>query len=607
MTALPEALRPWGQPLSMFVRLVHEHIGPWLSALRDSVGPMWLPRRARSGDPDGVDGLAPRGTYDRLLLSEWAIAMEFPQEFLRRAVMGEHMFVAPAFQQPHGAHTSIALLDCGPSQLGAPRLAQLATLIVLSQRAKEAGAKFRFGVLQDEEHQLHELDRNAISAWLRARTWAPPPRDTTVWKDALQRLDAKDAWVVGAPSTLPTARALGAGLLSIEEPVFDAERVLHVSTHPVTAVGAQLDLPLPPDDVSVRIFRAPLASAPRRARRPHTPVVPGQVGQLSCDGRRLLLPVEGGEIHSFHVPGRLSDSVGRTKKVESLYQSRLIGADLWQRRLVAISLGDDGHVRLRGAGLLPQPRYDDSKTISTEVSTGLSWPESLHINEGGVLEFYVVRAESRRFEAYLYDHHQQLWNLEVGASPGSDSLDECHLDVLDRGCRGLRRLRRELFVWSSLSAGRVCTTFSKLRPPQGLDAEALETCVFGASTAVSKDASPAAYPDATGSKYRLWGTGETTELSVPPGSVIGLDREAGWHEAKPMLLVLDPDRRTLRATNAKGTTAIYSSPVDITQAKHDPACRRVVLLGENGDITVFDVGLRQVVLQLPRASREKAS
>ena len=518
--------------------------------------------------------------------------------------MGEHMFIAPAFQQPHGAHTSVALLDCGPTQLGAPRLAQLAALIVLSQRAKEVGAEFRFGVLQDEDHRLRELDRNAIVAWLRARTWAPPPADTTSWRQALKEIEAEDRWVVGSSATLSTARALGAGLLSIEEPIFEEDRVLHVSTHPITAAGAQVDLPLPPEDVAVRIFRAPLTAVPRSSSRPQLPVVPGQVGQLSTDGRRLLLPMEDGAIHSFHAPGRLSDRVGRTKKILPQIGSRLIGADLWQRRLVAVALSDDGRLQLRGSGLLPQPMYDDSRTVSTVVGTGLPWPESFQINAGEMIEFYVVRADPRRFEAYLYDHHQQLWKLDVGASPGSERVDECRLDPVDRGCRNLRRLGRELLVWSSLSSKRICSTTSKLEPPEELDDDALEGAVFGATTAVSKAAIPVAYPGVNASEYRLWGTGDVTQLSVKTGFVFGLDREAGWHEAKPILLALDSERKKLFVINAKGTETVFTSPIVIEQAVHQPACRRVVMRLANGDIKVFDVGIRKVLRDIPHFQRK---
>ncbi len=43
--------------------------------------------------PDGYDGIGRRGSYDRLLASEWLIHDELPDEFLRRVVSGEHAFL----------------------------------------------------------------------------------------------------------------------------------------------------------------------------------------------------------------------------------------------------------------------------------------------------------------------------------------------------------------------------------------------------------------------------------------------------------------------------------------------------------------------------------
>ena len=47
---------------------------------------------AGDGEPDGYDGIASRGIYERLVTSEWLLADEEPDEFDRRAAMGEHTF-----------------------------------------------------------------------------------------------------------------------------------------------------------------------------------------------------------------------------------------------------------------------------------------------------------------------------------------------------------------------------------------------------------------------------------------------------------------------------------------------------------------------------------
>src|SRR5262245_47625256 len=132
---LPHALRPWSEQLAWLHDDVVGSIGEWLPLLRTLVGPLAIPRSAFAGEPDGFAGLTRRGTYDRLVASEWLLAEELPDEFIRRAVMGEHLFNEVARIEPTGSRTSIALFDAGPDQLGAPRLVHIAMLIVLTVRA----------------------------------------------------------------------------------------------------------------------------------------------------------------------------------------------------------------------------------------------------------------------------------------------------------------------------------------------------------------------------------------------------------------------------------------------------------------------------------------
>ena len=73
-------------------------------------------------DPDGFDGVEQRGEYHRLLTSEWLLAEEVPDEFLRRAAMNEHLFLRLARNEPQGGRRTLVFLDAGPMQLGSPRL-----------------------------------------------------------------------------------------------------------------------------------------------------------------------------------------------------------------------------------------------------------------------------------------------------------------------------------------------------------------------------------------------------------------------------------------------------------------------------------------------------
>src|ERR1044072_6447494 len=148
---LPPSLAPWAGYLQLFpeeVSLALSQIIQRVAMLIDSPQPRL---NEKEGEPDGFDGLNRRGTYERLLLSEWMLADELQDEFMRRAVMGEHLFLNRANSSPAGTRSSLALFDAGPSQIGSPRIAHIAALIVLANRADTARSTFSWGVLQQPE------------------------------------------------------------------------------------------------------------------------------------------------------------------------------------------------------------------------------------------------------------------------------------------------------------------------------------------------------------------------------------------------------------------------------------------------------------------------
>ena len=134
-------------------------LGRMVVQLADLIGG-WRLDQGGAETPNGYDGVVLRGDYERLLTSEWLLLDELPEEFLRRAVSREHMFLRRACQGSAAARRCMALFDCGAEQLGAPRIAQIAILIVLGQRAEKLGASFEWGVLQAPVATL----RNSVGA-----------------------------------------------------------------------------------------------------------------------------------------------------------------------------------------------------------------------------------------------------------------------------------------------------------------------------------------------------------------------------------------------------------------------------------------------------------
>ena len=201
---LPRALMPWSPYLQL---LPAEHIAafaPLVQRLDVAIGPLRVQVNGGGGEPDGFDGISRRGAYDRLLLSEWLLADELPDEFARRAVMSEHAFLQIARQEPAGARISFALFDAGPNQLGAPRIAQIAALIVLARRAEAAGATLVWGVLQrPADLERHGLTAAGLAHLVAARCAVEATDDHLAkWRAlASAPADRDELWIIGGERT----------------------------------------------------------------------------------------------------------------------------------------------------------------------------------------------------------------------------------------------------------------------------------------------------------------------------------------------------------------------------------------------------------------------
>jgi hypothetical protein len=592
---LPRPLRPWAEPLQLFGELVREGIGDWLLPLRAAIGAMSIPHGAREGDPDGFDGLARRGSYERLLVSEWAIAIDLPDEFLRRAVMGEHVFLAPAFVEPRGARTSVALLDCGPLQLGAPRLVQLAALVVLAQRATDAGSAFRFGVLQDASCHLHTLDPAGTTAWLASRCWRSAASHCAAWDDALAKLAPNDVWLVGAAELLPWAARLRAGLLEIEEIVAPSDRRVRVRAHQPRAEVRTTELDLPPLDTSVQILRAPLRPVRKRARMlGDRTLVPGVPGQLSGDGRRWLLPTRVGGVDALHVPNTVDDVLGRTKGLLPRVGLRLIGADVFRSRLVAVCVDQIGKLHVLGSG------YDGgwSRSLGALKYTELAAPPSFTSrSEGGAIAvapdgtarrgsmrqlldatIYVTHAETGRFEAWILTGERELWQLRIVAKPT--------LDLVEPDCLDLRRVAPGVVAW--VSGTRRCVSSSVGDPPGQEDLHDLRLTSVRFGGARHAFPSDVVYGYVDEHEFVVHGP-SACRFPYPRGFGLGLLTSSA-------LVYLDTDDRTVRVTG--GTHPLFTAPEPLPYLRYEPSCDCIVWATASGARGVYSVVRKSMLLRL---------
>lgn len=300
---------------------VAQSLGPWIDRLALALGPLRARVRHGEGAPDGYDGLAPRGPFERLSVSDWALAEVVPDEFVRRAAMHELLFYQLARREEARARTSVALFDPGPMQLGAPRIAQFACLLALHDRAASAGARFGWSTLQrppqggEGQPPLRgAVDPLALRTFLLGRmAFAPTAEDIAAWLDHARVGGWEDLWIVGPPDTIPPGRRLTGvstpvGRIEIEEAPEPAVRALDV-TVVRGAVRRTLRLPLPPESVCVRLLReglptTPAAPAPPPAPAPSATALLRPTGPvlLLADGRKLAWVDARHQVNVLNVP-----------------------------------------------------------------------------------------------------------------------------------------------------------------------------------------------------------------------------------------------------------------------------------------------------------------
>jgi hypothetical protein len=337
----PASLKPFVRALEPFEPQIATALSKWLPRLALLVGPI-----AKSvddgGDPDGYDGVARRGPYDRLLLSEWATALELPDEFVRRAAMNEHLFVELSRRQPQGSLRSLVLVDPGPDQLGAPRLVHLAAAIVAEARAARAKAAFAWGTVSDASttRVFPSVGVDSVRHVLDARRATPlPPSALDRWFAAVERFEGDvDVIFVGGAHLERVVREspfakLRARTLRVDS-VF-AGGALDVAVASSEPSPRPLRLPLPDDALCVRALRDPFEREKSGSPVPELDVVAAAGLAIPLAGRRILVRTKDGVAALFE-PNSPRASLGPPRHLRLERDDVLLAACLVGRRPLAL-------------------------------------------------------------------------------------------------------------------------------------------------------------------------------------------------------------------------------------------------------------------------------
>lgn len=253
---LPLTLRTWKNWLGWFDVHLAEQLGDLLLRLSDLIGPAPAIASHAALEPDGLDDLRSRGSYERLLSSEWLLADEIPDEFLRRAVSSEHLFLSPRLRGARIERSVVAIFDAGPLQLGSARLAHIAAWILLARRAATAGGVLRWGVLQAPGTPSFAESVEDLQALLAARQMGPAgAAQFEQWRAACAGLDGEvETWWIGAnPPPEFSAAASARERRLILRPGLK-ERTLEVTLESGARVR-QAELPLPADRTAKSLLR----------------------------------------------------------------------------------------------------------------------------------------------------------------------------------------------------------------------------------------------------------------------------------------------------------------------------------------------------------------
>jgi len=599
MSSLPPPLRPWALQLSIFPEDLALSLGPYVARLAAAMGALRPRGETEGGEPQGYDGLTRRGPYERLLLTEWLYALESPDEFIRRAAFGEHAFLKPAFKQPQGSRRTVALLDAGPDQLGAPRIAHLAALVVLQRRAEAAGAEFAWCVLQDtpERVPFNAVTPASVQAWLSARSVAPvTDAHVARWREALELGPApEDAWLVGSSrlGRLPEASKLSR--VEVEEVVAPSIRRLSVAVRRIARAPASVELELPPPDACVRLLRDPFSS---RTPRPVRLSSAGRFRSFffSADGTRLILSRVDGSVAAQPIPHSPRSTVPKPRRFQPPSGHQLVAAG-WRRNggLLVLTRDDkvlwihgglksaQGGSRPRGIpylgyeGLLPEaPQPDHPPGLATSIVENDRERVLVRDSEGRL--FIVSQqgpallasrasalAEVKRKPAFvmtpqegssmdgvwlglLEDHHQR--HLPLGPGEGEAFFGFQYSQAFGHPEGGLIAVRHRPNAWQVL-----------------LERDHLQ-------------------------------------LNVPAGSqVVGVAVSHGEVQ-EPGLVLLGSDRRTFTLLGTHGTHSVARAPDEVVHAAVSHGLPVLAWLTVKGELVVWSFSQRQA---LYRAAPEEGS
>ena len=588
MTALPPELAPWRQALAPLAPDLALFLGPWMQRLRGALGPLPTATASQDGEVDGYGALARRGPYERLLLSEWALARAQPLEFLRRAALGEHLFLDAERKSPQEDRRLVALFDGGPEQLGSPRLAHLAVLAVLHQRAETAEASFAWGFVAAPE-TLHEgFDNKTFRQLLAGRSTTPPQQDhLEAWTERLRSgTQSPECWWIGGEA-LALFRPKGSHSLRVEEAPEGQLKHLRVLVESPGRPVRRLKLTLPKASQRVRLLRDPFAPMPRKGLGPS---LTGAV-RFSTDANRLLFQDKALGIIALHVPNGPRESQGRHRRVAMEEGVHVATASIVGHRwLTVVRRGETWEVR--GAGTRRQRKQAQVRTlevIEDEPATLAPgdplpppcWQDPMAISRHQNVPWPLVFVDARG-ALFAVDpfEHRQMTRFYPKVAGIARVIDQLAVAVEDPGTEQI--------------PPRSLVAFEHSADPIELPGDGPLEVLFGTSGAASNPLHCVLL--AWRREATTWGLlqGGSRRVLYPGQDceVLGVTRGGPQHEVG--LLVLEADRRTVQHVGLRFSRMVFKADDPVAHHAFHPNSSRLALVldqvkEERRELVIWDL------------------
>ncbi len=405
---LPTNLTPWAKHLQIFPDEISLTLGNYVQKISPFIAPINSNVEESDGEPNGYDGVNRRGIYERLLLSELALADEIGEEFIRRAVMGEHLFLNLARVSPSSKRVSIALFDAGAMQIGTPRIAHLAALIILARRAEATNAMFLWGVLQNEKQLIISDDTEAsVKILLESRTPNEVcEEDISAWQEKLKEVDKfADVWLIGSKNISQFVETKIFSCLYVDEVLELEKNELELKIKSASGIEKQIFLELPPPNICTRLLRNPF-----EIPQPITTVnakLDGNVTNFFFDttGTKLFAKLDSNTILSFAVQNFNSVRQMSPTKYQSYDSKSFIAVGRLKKAIAVAAKVDNQTIRLeykKNGFSLKQGLYHTN-------NIDFSFPDDAN----GLLQLYSVRPRNFHYdEAAILDANRNLFLLK---------------------------------------------------------------------------------------------------------------------------------------------------------------------------------------------------